>query len=516
MKRCLCWRISLNQLRTSDQAVRARDYVVTMDTRASSPHAKRFGWPDQSFGGMAGATTVDVIASSSDVAMVLDGDGVIRDVAFGSEEILDQGYDGWVGQPWVETVTRESRPKIEALLRDAAGAAQSRWRQVNHPLREGGDLPVRYVAVADAGSGRVVAVGRELRALSVMQQQLIEVQRAVEQDHERLRHVETRYRILFQMTNEPVLIVKASDLTISDANPAACRLLEVEADALHGRGLLTLFKRKDQLRVQSMLGEARAARRVDDVAVRLAAPASSSRFLISGSLFRQAHASYYLLRLAGGPQAPTAGAARSSFVDVLEDLPDGLVVADADLRIRLANAAFLEMAQLATVEHARGELLEQFVGRTGVDLSVLTANLREYGSVRQFATVVNGQFGSREDVELSAVVTGDNRDRFYGFSLRPAAGRRLGGGRAAAAGGDLTREGSRSVEHLTELVGRVSLKEIVRETTDLIERLCIEAALELTGDNRASAAEILGLSRQSLYAKLHRYGLGPRGAAEER
>ena len=52
------------------------------------------------------------------------------------------------------------------------------------------------------------------------------------------------------------------------------------------------------------------------------------------------------------------------------------------------------------------------------------------------------------------------------------------------------------------------LKDLVRETTDLIERLCIEAALELTGDNRASAAEMLGLSRQSLYVKLRRYGLG--------
>jgi DNA-binding protein Fis len=32
--------------------------------------------------------------------------------------------------------------------------------------------------------------------------------------------------------------------------------------------------------------------------------------------------------------------------------------------------------------------------------------------------------------------------------------------------------------------------------------------LELTKDNRASAAEILGLSRQSLYSKLHRFNLG--------
>ena len=66
----------------------------------------------------------------------------------------------------------------------------------------------------------------------------------------------------------------------------------------------------------------------------------------------------------------------------------------------------------------------------------------------------------------------------------------------------------RSAGQMTELVGRVPLRDIVRETTDLIEELCIEAALELTGDNRAAAAEMLGLSRQSLYVKLKRFGVG--------
>jgi DNA-binding NtrC family response regulator len=47
----------------------------------------------------------------------------------------------------------------------------------------------------------------------------------------------------------------------------------------------------------------------------------------------------------------------------------------------------------------------------------------------------------------------------------------------------------------------------VRETTDYVERLCVIAALEMTGNNRASAAEVLGLSRQSLYSKLNRFGL---------
>ena len=72
----------------------------------------------------------------------------------------------------------------------------------------------------------------------------------------------------------------------------------------------------------------------------------------------------------------------------------------------------------------------------------------------------------------------------------------------------------RSVEQITQQVGRVPLKDLVRQSTDLVERLCIETALELTGYNRASAAELLVVSRQGLYAKLNRYHLGEKGAED--
>jgi len=90
-----------------------------------------------------------------------------------------------------------------------------------------------------------------------------------------------------------------------------------------------------------------------------------------------------------------------------------------------------------------------------------------------------------------------------GFTIRDV-GRRLG----QEAG---RHEIPQSAEQLSELVGRVPLREIVGETTDLIEKLAIEAALKLTQDNRATAAEILGLSRQSLYVKLRQYGIGGLG-----
>jgi transcriptional regulator PpsR len=199
---------------------------------------------------------------------------------------------------------------------------------------------------------------------------------------------------------------------------------------------------------------------------------------------------------------------RSKFVKILESAPDGFVLTGPDQRVIAANSAFLEMAQLATEEQVRGEPLERWLGRSAVDLNVLIANVREHGSVRLFGTVLQGEYGVTSEVEVSGVQVVDGEQPCFGLMIRYVDRRaqsqqQQGGGEGRSAG-----ELPRSVEQLTDLVGRVPLKEIVRETADVVERLCIEAALELTGDNRASAAEMLGLSRQSLYVKLRRYGLG--------
>jgi len=92
----------------------------------------------------------------------------------------------------------------------------------------------------------------------------------------------------------------------------------------------------------------------------------------------------------------------------------------------------------------------------------------------------------------------------YGFAIR-AISRRVTTQPPATA--TAPRAFPKSLEQIIELIGRVSLKDLVREATDVIERLSIEAALTMTGDNRASAAEMLGVSRQSLYVKMRRHGL---------
>ena len=205
------------------------------------------------------------------------------------------------------------------------------------------------------------------------------------------------------------------------------------------------------------------------------------------------------------PDALPATAAM--LMKLIEGAPDGFVITDLDGQILMANEAFLEMAQLASPEQAISESIERWLGRSGVDLSVLISNIRQRGSVSLFATTLRGEHGVLSNVEISAASAMNGDQQCLGFTIR-SVGQRVRSNLPAP------RELPHSVEQLAGLVGRVSLKELVREATDLIERLAIEAALQLTGDNRASAAEILGLSRQSLYVKLRRYGLATPAVVE--
>lgn len=470
----------------------------------------QFGSPAQSLAGLDVEAAASVIAAATDVALVLDNEGVIRDIAGGSEDLTLEGYRSWVGQPWEQTVTVESRPKVVALLKEAGSRSTRKWRHVNHPSVRGVDVPVLYSAVQVGTDGRVIALGRDLRAVAALQQRLVDAQQSMERDYWRLRHVETRYRMLFQTSSESVLVADAAALKVIEANPAAGQMFGEPPKRLVGKALLDLLDNDSRELAQNMLAGARAAVRADDVVVKAASGAANPKAEIrmSATLFRQESSSYLLIRFVPNAPLPASDSIQQSVLQLVARGPDGFVITDAEGRVLSANTAFLDLAQLATAENARGESLDRWLGRPGVDLNVLVSNLRQYGTVRMFATSLRGEHGAVEDVEISAVALADSGPTTYGFVVRNI-GRRL------SSDFRLGRDLPRSVEQLTELVGRVSLKDLLRESTDLIEKLCIEAALQLTRDNRASAAELLGLSRQSLYVKLRRYGLGDLGHDEK-
>ncbi len=471
---------------------------------------KQFSLAKKWFDDLDSETAGKLVTVASDVALVVSdaAQGVIRDVSFGSDELAVEVAADWVGKTWVDTVMPDSRHKVELLLKDSTGAGMPRWRMINHRGENGTELPVLYAAVKINNAGHVVAFGRSMRPMATLQQQLVSAQQSMEREYLKLRQAEARHRLLFQVSTEAVLIVDATTRKILEANPAAGTLLGDGPKRLVGRTFPEGFDEASNQSLQGLLGAVKATGRTDTVNVR--SLDGSREFSAAASLFREERSSFFLIRLAsldGSVGADAIPTQKSRVLEIVASAPEGFVVTDLDGRILFANRAFLDLAQLATEEQSRNESLERWLGRPGVDFNLLTAQLREHGSLRLFATQLRGEFGSSVDVEICAVSVVDGEDPCLGFTIRDV-------GQRVTFDRQISRDKPRSVAQLTELVGRVPLKDLVRESTDMIEKLCIEAALEITGDNRASAAEILGLSRQSLYAKLRRYGLGELASAD--
>ena len=467
--------------------------------------------------GLGDGQLVSLITGAADLTLLLDSEGVVRDAAFASDALAREFGDSWRDLPWLDSVAEDCHAKATAMLAAAQAGERPRWRQIN--LRQGSartlsmDCSAVTLTEPHPQAGSTLVMGRDERASAALQQRLIEAQLAVERDYTRFRQAELRYRHLFQMGSDAMLVLEAASNRITEANPAACELLGLPADKLIGQVFPVGLAARSQKAVLSLLAGARRAVRSDPVPVRLADNRRELR--LSATLLNQDNTSLLLVRLqtlhAAGAASPASEA--GLLLLMARQAPDALVVTNAQGQVQACNPAFVQLTQVSGPELARGQSLERWLGRSGVDLGVLLSNLRQSGSVKLFATTLRDELGVSTEVEISAVTaqaaSGSGDDALLGFAIRDV-GRRL------SADPGPVRGLPGSVNQLTELVGRVPMKDIVSETSDLIEKLCIEAALELTRDNRASAAEILGLSRQSLYVKLRRYGLGDLGSGGDK
>jgi transcriptional regulator PpsR len=440
-----------------------------------------------------------LIGVASDIALLVDQDGMVVDVSVRKNELASMDCQNWIGLPWLNTVSTESVPKVKDMLSQQADAPDLRWRHINHPSGKGEDVPIQYVALAFPTEGQTLLLGRDLGAIAVLQRRLVETQQSMERDYLRLRHIEARYRILFDTSSDPVMVVDAVSQKVTEANVAALGLLKDHSKRLVGRDLLDCCGHQNQDEVLALLRMAHATGRIEVCRVTLVG--SEKDVTMTVTVFRQEGGAQFLVRfLQADPSgASPLGTDQTLFAEAMQRAPDGFVLTDKNGQIRSVNTEFMSMVGATAQSQIQGQTLDQWLARGGVDWGVLSTNLRQQTNVKAFATEITNMSGLNLAVEISAVAIAD-KSHMFAFFIRDMT-RRLQQETPAVSGM------AGSVAELAHLVGRMPMKDIVNETTEMIERMCIQSALELTHNNRASAAEMLGLSRQSLYVKLRRFGI---------
>lgn len=442
----------------------------------------------------------EILASASDIALLVAPSRRIISVLVNPHHRSFGQLTDWEGSNLKDVLAEGSLRKLEARLADMQGARRGGVAiELNHADQSHWEFPVRYTIHRIGSDDSFLMLGRDLRPIAEVQQQLVQAQLALERDYETQREMDTRYRVLMEVSRDPVVMVSMSSGRITDINPAAALLLGGQRGDLVGSAIAQEFegrRRGEFLESMTNLAVAESSAPIELIARR-----SQKRIFVTPTVFRAAGERILLCQL---DTIERGQAGTDELADNLARLyhegVDGIVFTDAEGTIRGANEAFLNLTDTANIAAVRGRSLTDFLARGAVDLRVLLDNVKRTGQLRLYATRLTTDFMGQIAVEISATWLNDRPNPVLVLVVRDAS-------RAETLRRPAFGQPEDGVRNVMELVGSSTLKDIVAETTDVIEKMCIETALELTRNNRVAAAEMLSLSRQSLYVKLRKYGL---------
>jgi transcriptional regulator PpsR len=385
--------------------------------------------------------------------------------------------------------------RVRRMIADARATGLSAFGQVDQRFPSGRELPIEYATARVAGRSGLVAIGKNLQAVAELQSQLSAAQKAREQEYWKLREVETRYRLLFDAAREAVMILRADSLRIAELNGAAVRALGIG----QGAQLLEEIAPADHDKLLAMLARAREHGRAPGIIARFGR--SRAAWTVRASLLTAEPGSSYLLQLEPmrGQTAAAPLTDSPALAGLIERMPDGFVILDQDGIVRRANRAFLDLTQTPVEASVVGKRLGHWLSVPGADAALL-GSVRRNHAARQFPTTIEGALGTEVAVEITAVGDRDAAPSHYGLLMRDVS-------RQAKPGHHQANTLGTALGLVSQGLGSASMPTLVRDTVEAVERHCIADALARVSGNRSAAAELLGVSRQSLYAKLDRYGL---------
>jgi transcriptional regulator PpsR len=438
----------------------------------------------------------DLLCSACDLVLLAGPDGVVELAAANPQAGITAKLDQWTGKALDSLFAPESVTKLTQRL---AASGPLLPLEVNHTDAAGHSFPVRYTLRRWAESGHVLLMGRDLRPMAEVQQELVQAHRAIGRDHEAQRELETRYRVLMEENSFPLLIISETSGRIVDLNSSAARLLGAPRSDLMNAAVAQEFdgRRRGEL-IENL---AKTATNDSSAFIDLNVRRTGQRVKISAKLFRASRDRLLLCRISLSESAQTQQGERGLMLENLfEKGVDGIVFLDGSGVIKAANEAFLNLTDSHSQSVVIDRAFSDFLSRGTVDLKVLLDNVKRVGHLRHYRTRLNTDYMGEVMVELSATLVHDRGKQLIAIVARDTIATESVSWPNVATDND-------GLRNVMRLVGYSTLREIVAETTEIIEKMCIEAALDMSGNNRAAAAELLSLSRQSLYVKLRKFGI---------
>ena len=458
-------------------------------------------WAERLMPNLDQAATADLISRLCDFAFVISSDGEIIQTVTSPFLAPRLDLNSWKGLQFQDTLTKESVPKFEARIAQfKEGQKEVRPVELNHrPTDQQTELPVRYTYHCAAEDGSTLLLGSDLRPVAEMQQQLVEAQIALENDYDARREHEIRLKVLMESSDVATVFIALDTGVISSCNSAAEVLLGRSRKELMDVSFATEFEDEG---VTSLIDRIVTAASDVSITAVLAKSARGGRsYRLIPTLFRGATSQMLLCKMEPEDSSlETVDQLATHLVSFFHKGVDPIVFVNMSGKILSANEAFVSVANVTHAQTLSGRSMSEFFSRGSVDLNVILESARRNGKMRLYSTKILNEHGDERPVEISTTQVRTEREPICVLVMRNAR-------RVEAISTPTNQMSEAEVNSVVELIGNQSLKDVVARSTDVVEKMCIETAIGMTSNNRVAAAEMLGLSRQSLYVKLRKYNL---------
>lgn len=420
------------------------------------------------------------VSLASDVALVLDDKGVIRSIAQGTSTPVAKAARGWIGKAWVDTVTGETRSKIEQMLKEVSSTGLARRREINHPSDTGGCIAMAYTAIRLGQNGPLLAVGRDLSAIAAIQQRFLAAQQEMERGYWQARQAEARYRLLFQVATDVVLVVDVETLQIVESNRAASQMFELPCDQLAGRVASFGFERHSRKMIDDLLETVKSSSQPSEIRARLLGKTTVTS--VSAIQIRSDDAARVLMRVRSMSLPGESADLNATLARLVDGASEGVAVTDSSGRIQIVNPAFLKIVGMPTEAYVKGKPLMDWIGVSGEQFSALLSLVRRQGITGRIASHVLSSDARLTRIELSAALLTEGDQECIGFTIHTVVTTRD----ASTGSSDNFQL---ELEKLSKQIGSVPLPELLGLAQAMMERHFVSMAMEQSG-GRANAAAI--------------------------
>lgn len=428
--------------------------------------------------------SAQIILNTADIVCRLWPDGDVADASLrlGCGTVRER--PDLRGRPMRELIHADDRPQLDTLIAETIAGRETSPLTLRHSRQVSWGTAARYSGHLAGDGQSVILIGMAVAAdLTPIEQAAdAEIVRSLGQHRV---EAEAKYQTLFESSAEGLIVADAKTGRIDLANRNAAELLGIPLGELECASISTRILThgpEDVVTVNQhdiVVGASADPRRNDVLSLAIRRSRSMNLEALVIRLNRHATSNKELPVL--------------DFLRTSTSVP--ILMADEDGVIVWTNIA---ASQMFAPDRVSGL---PCAATLGLSKEVFAETLREaeaHGRVLTSLGALGGVLPDGSDAQITII----GHEKFGRFEFGLLLQAPLGGAEVAE-----TEDTAERARRLEDLIGTVSMKSVVRDRTITIERNCIDAALRLTGNNRAAAAKALGLSRQGLYSKLRQQDL---------